>query len=529
MSFDVVIRNGTLIDGTGARPIRADLAIVGERIAAIGEVDARGLTELDADGKYVTPGFIDIHSHSDYTLLVDPRAVSAIRQGVTLEVIGNCGFGCAPIRDPSLAKGSIYGFDGSIPLAWRSMGEYLERLDAAAPAVNVITLVPNAQLRLSTVGMHDRPADRDELARMKDLLSEGLGEGAFGYSTGLEYGAERGAGEAELSELCRVVRRADGLYATHTRDRDHHAIDAIDEAIRTAEASEVRLQISHLLPRMIGDGVPERAVEAVERAASRGLDIAFDMHTRLFGTTYLNTILPNWALEGGREALAAHLRSPDSRARMRDYRSIVAGGGWERVVLLDNPAFPEFSRRNLGEVGRSLGRDPHDVAFDILLAEIDQLHRPMVIILCYTEDDQARIFRHPKCMPGSDATTMAPDGPLARSVFHGAYSWAAWFYSFMVRRRRVLSPEEAIHRLTGLPARTLRLDDRGVLRRGAHADVAVFDPEQFGERGTTFEPNQLAQGMHHVVVNGVVTLRAGEPTGRRAGRVIRRAGPRMAI
>jgi N-acyl-D-amino-acid deacylase len=226
-----------LIDGTGAPPLHADLAIKDDRIVAIGRIDAEGQTEIDADGLFVAPGFIDIHSHSDYTLLIDPRAVSAIRQGVTLEVIGNCGFGCGPIGDPALAKGSIYGFDGSIPLAWKSLGDYLEKLEAAAPAVNVLTLVPNAQLRLSVIGMHDRPANPDELSKMKQLLCEGFNEGAFGYSTGLEYGAERGATEAELCEMCSVVRKADGFYATHTRDRDHHALEAIDEAIRTAQAA----------------------------------------------------------------------------------------------------------------------------------------------------------------------------------------------------------------------------------------------------------------------------------------------------
>lgn len=529
MSPDIVIRNATVFDGAGNPPLAADIAIAGDRIAEIGPVSARGATEIDAQGKYAAPGFIDIHSHSDYTLLVDPRAVSAIHQGVTLEVIGNCGFGCGPIRDPALAKGSIYGFNDSIPLAWRSLGEYLERLEAATPAVNVITLVPNAQVRMAVLGIQDRPATKDELAKMTGFLCEGLNEGAFGYSTGLEYGAERGASEAEICAMCALVRRADGIYATHTRDRDHRALEAIEEAVRTAEQAEVRLQISHLLPRMIGDGVPERAVEIVESAANRGLDVAFDMHTRLYGTTFLNTILPPWAMEGGRDALAARLRSPDVRARMRDYRSIVATGGWDRVVLLDNPAFPEFSRRSFGDIGRALGRDPHDGAFDVLLGEIDNLHRPMVIILCYGEDDQERIFAHPKCMPGSDATTLAPDGPLAQSMFHGAYSWAAWFYAFMVRRRKALMPQEAIHRLTGLPAQTLRLADRGVLRAGAFADIAVFDPDTFGERATTFEPNQLAQGMHHVVVNGVLSLRDGQLTGRRAGSIIRRKGPRMEL
>ena len=525
MNLTLVIRGGTVFDGTGRKPVAADIAVAGGRVVAIGRVAERGLEEIDATGLYVTPGFIDIHSHSDYTLLLDPRAVSAIKQGVTLEVIGNCGFGCAPLRDPVLAKTAIYGFDGSLPLAWRGVGEYLERLERAKPAVNVAMLVPNGQLRLSAIGIEDRAATPAELDRMSGLLADGLAEGAHGYSTGLEYAAERAATEAEVTQLCRVAAKVDALYATHTRDRDHKAVEAIEEAVRTAEHAGVRLQVSHLLPRVTAGGILERSIETVADARARGLDAAFDMHTRLYGTTFLNTVLPPWATRDGRDALLKHLNSVESRARMKTYPSIVAGGGWDRIVLLDNPAVPEFSRRTIGDIGRELGRDPHDVAFDVLQREIDHLHRPMVIILCYDEDSQAKIFSHPLCMPGSDATTLAPDGPLAGSTFHGAYSWASWFWRFMVKQRRALTEEEAIHRLTGLPASVMKLTDRGVLREGAAADIAMFDPERFAERATTFEPNQLAQGMVHVVVNGNVTLRNGEFSGLRGGAVLRRQSP----
>ncbi|MBL8697084.1 MAG: amidohydrolase family protein [Alphaproteobacteria bacterium] len=525
MSLDLVIRNGTLFDGTGKPPVQADIAVAGGRIAAIGRIDERGGTEIDAQGLNVAPGFIDIHSHSDYTLLRDPRAVSAVKQGVTLEVIGNCGFGCAPLRDPVLARNAIYGFDEGMPLAWRGVGEYLERLEKAKPAINVAMLVPNGQLRLAAIGIEDRPADAKELDQMAGLLADGLAEGAHGYSTGLEYPAERAAPESEITQLARVAARTDALYATHTRDRDHKAVEAIEEAVRTAEHAGVRLQVSHLLPRVTAGGMLERSIETVATARARGLDAAFDMHTRRYGTTFLNTILPPWATRDGREALRAHLDSAESRARMKGYPSIIAAGGWDRIVLLDNPTVPEFSRRTFGDVGRELGRDPHDVAFDVLMREIDHLHRPMVIILCYEEDAQAAIFSHPLCMPGSDATTLAPDGPLAGATFHGAYSWAAWFWRFTVKQRRVLSPEEAIHRLTALPASVMRLGDRGVLREGAAADIAVFDPDRFAERATTFEPNQLAEGMMHVVVNGSLALRDGRLTGERGGAVLRRRAP----
>ena len=523
MTPDLVIRGGQVVDGTGAGPVAADVAIVGGAIAEIGRIDAPGARTLDAVGCLVTPGFIDIHSHSDFTLLVDPRAVSAVKQGVTLEVIGNCGFGCAPIDDPALAMDNIYGATDAVPLTWRSIAGYFDTLQAARPAINVLTLVPNGQLRRATVGVADRPATPDELGAMTRMLEQGFDDGAFGFSTGLEYPAEVGVPESEATALCRVVAKRGGLYATHTRDRDTHAVEAIEEALRTAEATGVRLQISHLAPRS-GEAATERSIALVERFRARGLDVAFDMHTRRFGTTMLSAMLPPWATGDGPTALAGHLGSRDSRARMKSFRSILSGvDDWERVVLLDNKLFPQYARRSLADVARERGQDAYDAAYDILAGYGARVREPMVIIHCYSEALQRAAFGHALCMAGSDATTLAPDGPLAGAVFHGAYSWASWFFRFMVRETGILSPAEAVRRLTGLPARTLGLADRGILKRGARADVAVFDAACFGETATTFEPNQLAEGMRHVVVNGAITLADGQLTGERAGTVIRRA------
>jgi N-acyl-D-amino-acid deacylase len=332
-----------------------------------------------------------------------------------------------------------------------------------------------------------------------------------------------GAPEAEITGLCRVVAERGALYATHTRARDQGAVEAVAEAVRTAQRAEVRLQVSHLIPRSgLDDG--RRAIELVERAHDRGQDVAFDMHTRLYGTTFLSALLPSWAREGGPGQIADRLRDPASRAEIKAFRSILsASGDWERVVLLDNSVWPEYARRSLAEIGRLRGKDPHDAALNLLAGGADDLTQPMVIIHCHSETQQQEAFSHPLCMPGSDATTLAPDGPLAGSVFHGAYSWAAWFWRFMVRERRALTPESAIFKLTGLPARTLGLADRGALRPGMWADIAVFDPAIFGDCATTFEPNQPARGMRHLVVNGVPTLRDGVLTGNRAGAVLRRA------
>ena len=521
--MDVLVRNGTVLDGTGAMPRVADIAIRDGRIVAIGSLaHTQARQEIDASGLAVAPGFIDIHSHSDYTLLVDPRAVSAIAQGVTLEVIGNCGFGCAPIVNPDTAAANIYGFNNLVGLDWSRMGGYLDRLAAAGPAVNVMTLVPNGQLRRAGVGVVDSPATPQGLETMKSLLAEGLDDGAWGYSTGLEYPAERGAPDSELIALCSVLARKGGLYATHTRRRDQGAVSAIAEAIAVGEQAGVRTQISHILPRQTAQGEGAQSLELVDRARARGVDVAFDMHTRLFGTTFLNTIIPSWALGD----VAFHLRSAQSRIRMRDYDSIVASGGWDRIVLLDHPLFPQYARRSIGEAARAEGRDPFDLAFDMLALEVAQPVRSqppaMVLIRAYTPDQQAPIFAHPLCMPGSDATTLAPDGPLAGSVFHGAYSWASWYFHFMVHERKLLSPAQAIHRMTLLPALTLGLHDRGCIAPGNWADLAIFEADRFQATATTFDANRLAVGMRHVLVNGIETLRDGTRTGLHGGQVLRR-------
>jgi N-acyl-D-aspartate/D-glutamate deacylase len=522
MLFDRLITNGTVIDGTGVAPRMGNVAVKDGKIVAVGDVDGESEGRIDACGLYVAPGFIDIHSHSDYTLLVDPRAMSALFQGVTLEVIGNCGFGCAPIGSPTRAAGNIYGFNGHVPLGWRRLSEYFARLEAARPGINALALVPNGQLRLACVGMSDAPADPSSLAAMGDMLREALDEGAFGFSTGLEYAAETAATEEEIITLLRIVKARGGIYATHTRARDAGAVDAVAEALLTAENAGVRLQVSHLLPRSgAADGA--RAIEIVEAARKNGLDVAFDMHTRRYGTTFLSALLPPWIRSEPSQSVAAALCDRASRERMKEFRSILsASGDWERVVLLDNPRWPHYARRSLAEIGRLRGQEPHDAALDLLVPYVGDLSKPMVIIHCISEAQQREVFAHPLCMPGSDATTLATDGPLAGSAFHGAYTWAAWFWRFMVREAKSLSPEEAVFKLTGLPARTLGLKDRGVLRTGARADLAIFDPSEFGETATTFEPNRLAVGMRHVLVNGVHALSDGTLTENRGGEVIRR-------
>jgi N-acyl-D-amino-acid deacylase len=518
VSARIVVHGGTVHDGTGAEPRVADVLVEDGKVAAVGELGTvEGAERIDATGMVVSPGFVDIHSHSDYTLLADPRAVSAIHQGVTTEVVGNCGFGCFPIRDSEVARRAIYGFNGEVPITWDSAAGYLERLEEARPAVNVLTLVPNGQLRLATMQRPERPADDAELRAMQGLLRESLEAGAWGYSTGLEYAQEQAAPEEELAALAALAP----FYATHTRARDAGAAEAVAEALRTARKARVRLQVSHLAPRS-GAEENRRCIELVDRAVAAGEDVSFDMHTRSFGLTNLHAALPSEALAVRGDALAAILRDPKRRDAMRGHRSILsAGNDWTRVVLLDNDVWPQYARRDLASLAAERGQDPFDLICDLLIPAADATEQLMVIIHAYSDEVQRETFSHPLCSPGSDATTLAPDGCLARSTFHGAYTWAAWYWRFAVREGRLLSPAEAIHRLTGAPAERIGLRDRGVLRPGARGDVAVFDPATFAEQGTTFEPNRLATGMRHVLVNGVPTLRDGALTGERAGHVLR--------
>ena len=537
---DLLIRGGLVVDGTGAPPFAADLLVTDGRILDIlpasdeasGRPDhpaASDLPLIDASGCLVTPGFIDIHSHSDFTLLVDPRAVSSVSQGVTTEIVGNCGHGCAPIgADVEAFKGNIYGFREDVDVRWKSLAGYLDCLEEAQTAVNVGVLVPNGNLRLLTAGLVDRPSTLDEVAQMQRLLAQALDEGAIGYSTGLEYASELACTEQEITELCRVARLHGGYYATHTRNRPGEPGETIAEALRTAAAAGIRLQISHLqvVARLAADGraAVTQAVELVDRARREGADVGFDLHTRSFGTTNLSAALPASAQAGAPDEIAARLRDSDTRTELKRHRSLItalAGDDWNRIVLLNCPAQPQWARRSVADIGDELGTDPLDTVFDILLAHEESLHEPMIAAFAYDVADVLPAFEYGDCMVGSDATALAPDGPLAESMFHGAYTWAAWFFREFVRDRRLLSPEEAIRRITSLPASRLNLADRGVIRRGAWADLAIFDPETFCDRGTTFEPNQTASGMRHVVVNGAVAFADGQLQDMRNGIVLR--------
>ncbi len=522
---EVVLRGGLISDGSGSPAVRGDVGIRGDRIVAIAPdlTGAESARLVDASGCVVTPGFIDIHSHSDLTVVIDPQAASAIAQGVTTELVGNCGHGCAPIDRPERHADNIYGYEPGWPMPWTGVTGYLDALDAARPAINVAALVPHGTLRLTAMADAAADATPDERRAIRRLLEASLDAGAFGFSTGLEYPIEGGVDAGEIDDLCRIVARRDGLYATHTRNKDVRAVEAVQEAIDTARRSGARLQVSHLVPR---PGAPadalERSMSAIDGASASGLEVAFDVHTRLFGFTNLSVALPRWVVDGGPSLVRAVLR--DRRAELREHRSIVDSfgiRGYGGVFIVDAPNTPEVAGRSVADLAGP-GRDPRDVIFDVLAAHAERVDGPMCIGWSYTVDQIAAAAAHPRCSPSSDATTFSPGGPIGHHVFHGAFTWAAWYLETVVRARQALTLEAAIHRLTGLPAGQIGLADRGAVRVGARADLAVFDPTAMRATGSFEEPNRLAEGMRHVLVNGAFAVENGQITGVRAGRALRR-------
>lgn len=522
MSRPVLIRGGEVHDGSGADPRYLDVLLVGDKIAEIGHVDAPSDAEIvNASGLIVAPGFIDVHSHSDYTLLVDPRAVSQITQGVTTEIVGNCGHGCTPYRNPVLGPVAVYGPITSHQRPPESVGGYLEALGAAGPAVNVLTLVPNGQLRLDAVGLEQRPANAPERMVMERALREAMDDGAIGYSTGLEYAQEVGASEAEVIALGRLAGRMGGIYATHTRDRDAGALKAVHEALRIASSAEIPLQISHITPRG-GMAMTDACLDAVLTARAAGQVVEFDMHTRTFGFTHLKNLVDLSVLQGNRETILARLSDERERTRIKAARNLITRCGWHRVTLARSRSHPQYANLTFEEIGRELGRDPHDAALDILTADIDVLTYPMVTLQTYTEEQLRRTYLADRCMIGSDATALAPDGPLKNEVFYGAYSWVSWFWQRMVRETASFSPAEAIHRLTALPADVFDIKGRGRLKSGMQADIVLFDAGQFTCNASLARPNVIASGVRDLFVNGIRTIRDGRPTEYRGGHALRR-------
>ena len=528
MALDVLIRGGTVFDGSGAPGVRADVAIEHGRVVDVARdktlASATAALTLDATGKYVSPGFIDIHTHSDRSILINGRMESKLRQGVTTEVGGNCGSGVAP------ALGRADAAESELESrTWPTLAAYFEAIARSGISGNYCTWVGHGTLRASTVGYEMRPPTGDELEEMRRLLRDSLEAGAFGLSTGLIYAPSGFAQTDELVALTRVAREHGGLYASHIRNEGAGLLEAIGEAIEIGRGGGTPVQVAH--HKATGKqnwGLVHESLALMDRARAEGVDVACDQYPYIASSTGLTSVLPKAALEGGREAIAARLGDPAQRAALRaevyaarpDYEQMEEGSGWFNVLVARCRGDRALEGRRLGEVAVERGVDPFELACEALIAS--DCYVPCVFFsMC--EDDVRTVMQWPHTMVGSDASSVAPYGALGEGKPHPrAYGTFARVLGRYVREQGVLTWESALHKMTGQPAARLGLKGRGLLERGQWADVVVFDPAAVQDEATFVEPHRYASGIEHVLVNGVPVIRGGEHTRALPGRVLRR-------
>jgi N-acyl-D-amino-acid deacylase len=525
-SYDIIVRNGTLFDGTLAAPREADLAISAGRIAAIGRglgSDARVV--IDARGLAVAPGFIDIHSHADGSMFDDPGVESVVREGITTVIVGQDGSSRAPRRAEASSADSADD-DGDSRSSYRTVGDVLSAMEKLPCAVNVASMVGLGTVRHVVVGDDDRPATPDELARMTALVEASLASGACGASSGLEYTPGMFASLEELIALCKPLARRGLPYATHMRNEDDRVLESIDESIAVARGAGCPLEISHLKTqgkrnwRKIDDGF-----RRIADARKSGLDVTFDRYPYIAYQTGLSNLFPKWSKDGGSDAFVARLSQADLRPRLR--KEVLAKvdliGGWDNVMIsgVSNEDDKSAEGQRLGSYAKSLGRDPYDVAEGLLTRSRGGVG---MVGFAMSEENVARFLSHPLCMVCSDGGAYATEGPARDGHPHpralGTFPRVLGKY---VREDKVLTLQQAIHKMTGAPAARLKLADRGQLKREYAADVVVFDPNTVIDRATFAQPYQYPDGISVVIVNGQLALRDGQrtDTDRRSGKAVR--------
>lgn len=531
--YELILRNGTIVDGIGAPSYVGDLAINDDRITAVGDLsDSRGVIEVDVSGLVVAPGFINMLSWAGEALLEDGRSQGDIRQGVTLEVFGE-GVSGGPLTDQMKTLEVTSQGDIRFDVEWTTLGDYLEHLAGKGVSPNIASFVGATTLRVHEVGYEDRPPTADELDRMRGLVRQAMEEGAIGIGSSLIYSPGFYAQTDELIELTKVAAEYGGLYISHMRSEGNALLESVDELLRIARESGIRAEIYHLKAAgqsnwdKLGD-----VIERVEAARSEGLEITANMYNYTAGSTGLDAGMPPWVQEGGYNAWVERLQDPVIRDRVRqemttptnEWENLLLAAGAEGTLLVGfkNPGLREYIGQTLAEVAAGRGTSVSDTAMDLV---IEDGSRVQVVYFLMSEENVARQISLPWVSYCSDAGSYASEGIFLNSSTHPrAYGNFARLLGRYVRDERIISLEEAIRKLTSLPAGNLRIRDRGQLTAGYFADVVVFDPAQIQDHATYEDPHQYATGMVHVWVNGTQVLRDGEHTGATPGRVVRGPG-----
>lgn len=527
----VLISGGLLVDGTGSSPRRMDVLIRGARISGVcapGEGDAAHT--VDAEDLVVCPGFVDIHTHSEISLLGCPLAESKIRQGVTTELLGNCGGSAAPLLGDAREAVEPWAAQYAVDIDWTSMEEYLLRVANLRTSVNIATLVGADTVRMSVLGADDIEPTDSQLDDMKELVRDSMEAGAFGLSSGLIYAPGCYASTEELTELASAVRPFGGFYASHIRGEGRTVVKAVREAIAIGQGAGVRVQISHHKAVGLRNwGRVSETLRIIEEANSSGVDVAFDVYPYTASCTNLHAILPPWVHDGGKKAILERLADGDARERMKreflevdtSWENTVAEDTWENIAVsgLRKPENRAFNHKRVPEIADAMGVDPADAAFDLMLSEGLEV---IAVFYEMSEEDVETVISHPLASVGSDGESTAPYGPCSEVAEHprayGTFPRAVRRY---VYERNLMPLEEMIRKMTSAPAARMGLADRGVISEGMMADVVLFDPERIRDRATFENPHQYSEGVVHVFVNGTMTIENGEHTKERAGMVLR--------
>ncbi|WP_242773716.1 D-aminoacylase [Sphingopyxis sp. YF1] len=531
-AYDLVIRGGTLYDGSGAAPVAGDVAIRGDRIVAVGKVDGKGRTEVPANGMAVAPGFINMLSWATESLIADPRSQSDIRQGVTLEVMGE-GWSMGPMNPAMKTQETERQGDIKYPIEWTSLGDYLGWLEKRGIATNVASFVGAATVRVHELGEGDVDPTPEQLARMQALVRQAMNEGALGVGSSLIYAPGSYAETDELVALTREAAQCGGMYISHMRSEGDRLEQAVDELIEISRRSGAPAEIYHL--KMAGRdnwGKLAPVVEKVEAARAAGQRITADMYTYTAGATGLDAAMPTWVQAGGLEAWIERLKDPAIRARVAaemkgpgsDWENLYHGAGADKMILsgFKNDALKPLTGKTLAEVAAMRGKSPEETAMDLV---VEDGSRVGTVYFLMSEDNVRRQVQLPWMSFGSDAASQSAEGVFLKSGAHPrTYGNFARLLGRYVRDEKLIPLEEAVYRLTTLPATNLGIKERGALKPGYHADVVIFDPAAIADRSTFEKPHQYSVGVRDVFVNGVAVLKDGEPSGATPGRAVRGAG-----
>lgn len=528
--FDLILKSGNVLDGMGKASFVADIAIKDDMIVEIRPnlPKDNAIKVIDVSGLCISPGFIDMHTHSDFTLIADGRAQSQVHQGVTTEAIGQCGISCAPVcSHSSIRDVAPWYTDKAKHSNWLGFGEYLEVLDESALGVNVVAFVGHGTVHRAILGNEMRAGRPDEISKMAKLIDQCMQEGASGLSTGLEYFPGSLSSMEHLVPIVNVAKKHGVLYATHVRNRDSHYDLGFAEAISTARQAGVRLQISHIQPKFgAPDYAMEHTLEMIEAAKRQGVDIAYDVIPHNWNHSFMVAILPKWAQAGSKKDVLERLADPKIRARIKADPQpmwlIVKARRWHEVVLINANTNKDLVGMDFAEIGRMRGIDPFDAVLDILIEENEHMTSCMWSSKSFNNKDIELALRQPECAVISDTVASANEGILSDHVGSlSGYGWAVRFLKHYTVDLGVLTLSEGIAKITSVPAQRLGLKKRGLLKRGFYADICVFDSSKIASNATMRDPRRYASGIVHVLVNGQFSVCDGHRTKSNSGKVLK--------